>query len=132
MSALTYPKWVWADVPLITIDYLRPLLSVPVFTVVPAIRPASFVRVQRVGGVASGPIDSARILLECWAATEAAAAALVAIVREHMRAMRGTLSGFMVAGPSESGGPASIADPIAGLPRYLLTVVVPVRANPGT
>ena len=126
----TWPEWDWPDVTALVVDHLDAGLSVPVRTRVPDPRPDAWVRVQRVGGVASGPIDTARVLVECWAAQEADAAALAATTRDLMRRMPGTVAGYRVARVTEAGGPALIADPLTGTPRYWSTFEVVVRADP--
>lgn len=126
----TWQEWDWPDVTALVVDHLDAGLVVPVATRVPDPRPAAWVRVQRVGGVAAGPVDNARIVVESWAALEADAAALAAAVRDLMRRMPGNVPGYRVARVTESGGPALIADPLTGTPRYWATFEVVVRADP--
>lgn len=116
-EAFDYP-----DVTLVVVNYLRDALgTVGVYTRVPESRPGSFVLVARRGGVADGPIDRARLVLECWAPDEGEAAALAGAVRDHMRRMRGAFDGYRVARTSEA-GLAFLPDELTDTPRYLLTI----------
>lgn len=123
--------WSWPDVVACVVDALRPVLATAaVATRVPEGPPGGWlplVRVQRVGGAArQGGLDDARVLVECWAATDAAAWDLVAAARDVLRRLPGT---GPVRACAETGGPALLADPLTGTPRYLLTAVVTVRAT---
>ena len=61
------------------VSYLSPMVGVGVSTRVPNPRPASFVRVTRIGGsVLSIGQSRVRVLVECWGGTDAAAWALCA------------------------------------------------------
>ena len=123
----------WPDATALALGYLRPLLpGVTVAGRVPDPLVVPLVRVQRVGGVRDIAYDRARLLVECWAAGEPAAAALAGTVRDLLRRMRGSVGGWTVAATDEVGGPAHLSDPLTATPRVLLTVETTVRANPAT
>lgn len=126
----TWPDWDWPDVTGIVVGHLDLELADTVATRVPDPRPSTFVRVQRVGGRAVGPVDAARVLVECWADTEVAAAALAGRTRDAMRRIPGNVTGYHVARCTEQGGPSLLSDPLTGTPRYLSTFEVAVRAEP--
>lgn len=128
----TWPEWDWPDVTGLVVDHLDLELDDTVATRVPDPRPSTLVRVQRVGGVAVGAVDAARVLVECWADTESAAASLASRTRDAMRRIPGNVAGYHVARCIEAGGPALLSDPLTGAPRYLLTFEVAVRAEPAS
>ena len=122
---MTAQAWTWPDVTLAAVAALADTLDASVGTRVPDPRPAAFVRVQRVGGPREQVLDRARVLVECWADTEAGAWDLSAAAREAMRTLP-TVGGDVVH-VVEVGGPALVADPLTGTPRYLLTFEVTAR-----
>ncbi|MBF6133510.1 hypothetical protein IU501_10915 [Nocardia otitidiscaviarum] len=94
-----------------------------VATKVPADRPARMTRVSLVDTV---PIEVAHfavpVLVECWAATTAAASELARTTYALVRAMEGTdTAGMWVAAVGTVGGVAYLPDLDAG-PRYQFTV----------
>jgi len=136
------PPLMWPDAELLVIDYLRAGLAlvdtvdypaadgIAIGVKVPEGRPVPFVRVNRVGGVRAGVFDQPRILLESWAAHSHSAAANLDLIRDLMWQLTGERSGYSVSNVVEVGGPANIADPDTGSPRYLMTFGFTVRANP--
>jgi hypothetical protein len=141
---VTLPSLTWPDAALLVVDYLRDgladfstvtypdLVGVAVGVKLPAGGELPFVRVGRVGGTRDGIFDQPRILVESWAVTSDSAAANNDLVRDLMWQLPGVRSGHHVSSLVEVGGPADIADPIAGTPRYLTTFAFRVRGNPRT
>lgn len=124
---MTAQAWTWPDVTGAVVDGLAvTLTSAAVGTRVPDPRPSAFVRVQRVGGPREQVLDRARVLVECWADTEAGAWDLSAVVREAMRTLPAVDAGDVIH-VTEAGGPALVGDPLTGTPRYLLTFEVTAR-----
>ncbi len=121
MAAITFP-----NVEAQTVAYLGPLLSVPAVRVVPASRPASFVRVLLTGtNRLSLTLADARVTVECWAATDAAAEALARQTYALLCAMDLDDGTHVPDGPDGwAGGPYASADPVSGSPRYVMTVIV--------
>lgn len=65
--------------------------TVPVDTRTPRVRPEKFVKVSRVGGGMDNPVtDIARILVECWAKTDAVAEAMSGTAISALRNAGGT------------------------------------------
>lgn len=120
----------WPDTEAVTCTYLAGALSVSVTSRPPDPKPSTFVVVERAGGVASGLIDPARLVLQCWGQTKEQALDLALAARNAMFRMRGVQSGFTVYDIAEAGGPVWALDPDGDLPRYLLTVEARFRANP--
>jgi len=109
-----------------TVTYLAPLLSVPAVRVVPASRPASFVRVLLTGtNRLTLTLADARVTVECWAPTDAAAEALSRQTYALLCAMDLDDGTHVPDGPDGwAGGPYASADPVSGSPRYVMTVIV--------
>jgi hypothetical protein len=138
---VTIPALTWPDASWVTISYLRSAIGALSTVTYPALTgmdvgrklpdpmTVPFTRVGRVGGVISEVYDDARLMVESFAGTPDAAADNAAIVRDLMRLMVGSRSGFTVSRVIEVGGPAEIDDPQTGLPRYLSTYSVRFRAN---
>lgn len=145
MSDLMFvlPPLSWPDTEAITCAYLAAELvadfpGVPVGTVVPLVRPAQFVLVERAGGPrgegAEQLFDTARLAIQCWGATKEAASDLCSAVRDLMRLM--PLSspfegGWSVYRVTEFLGPTYAPDTVEGpnIPRYLLTIEARFRAE---
>lgn len=107
--------------------YLLPRVGVPVSTGVPKPRPAEFLIVRRTGGPTVGLFDQPMVTVEAWAATTAAASALAARARAHLRACPGRL--LEVTNYTEFSGPASLPDPTSGQARYTWTCSLMVRGE---
>lgn len=108
------------------IGYLTPLLATPVVRVIPASRPALFVRVLLTGTTRrSLTLADAHVTVECWAATDAAAEALARQTYALMCAMDLDDGTHVPDGPEGwMGGPYASADPVSGTPRYVMTAIV--------
>jgi hypothetical protein len=117
------------DAERLVIDYLTPLVGVPVSLTVPNPRPAAFVTVQRVGGARLNLVaDDPTLAIEAWAASPTAAKAVLGVARAHLLAMgRQAVDGVPVYRVAELGGPAYLPDPDSDQPRYTLTVQVALR-----
>lgn len=113
----------------VLVNFLNGVLDVPVSTRVPSPRPASFVRVVRVGGsrrdlVTDGPL----LVFEAWAATETAAADLARLARAYVGSLPGqSVNGVWVYRVVEAGGTQSFPDPATDSPRYQFTVQIYTR-----
>lgn len=123
---------VFPDVEGILVRALPSLLGVPVSTRVPPKRPASFVRVRRVGGTKPNRVtDAALVVVECWAATEPEAERLAARANAYVFALAQTEhDGDYVRRVREVAGPQAFPDPITESPRYQFTVQIDTRGEP--
>lgn len=113
----------------LVVDYLRALIApIKAYTRVPAQRPASFVRVVRTGGsLRSVAHEDAQITVECWSTDSVAASDLARRVAGLLEVMD-VPGGHVPQGPPGwVGRPAYLEDPIAGVPRYLMTCIVRLR-----
>ena len=116
---------VFPDAVQLVCDHLRTQLApTPVVSRVPTTRPASFVKVERVGGVRRNLVtDEPTLTVEAWAATEQAAQDLCQLARAHIYAMPGDGQVYRV---TEIGGPVLLPDPLSDQPRYTFTVALAV------
>lgn len=115
---------VFPDVEGILVSALNARLDEHVSTKVPNPRPASFVRLVRVGGNRRNVItDRATVVFECWAASNVAAERLCALVRAHVHA----LAPDTVRRVREVAGPQSFPDPLSESPRYQFTAQIDTR-----
>ena len=115
---------VFPDAEGILVSALKARLTVPVVTKVPATRPASFVRLVRVGGGRANLVTERPIIVfECWAATGPAAERLSALVHAHVFA----LAPDTVRRVREVAGRQSFPDPLSESPRYQFTVQIDTR-----
>jgi hypothetical protein len=114
---------VFPDAVQLVCDHLRTrLATIPVGSQVPTDRPATFVRIVRVGGVRRNLVtDEATLTIEAWAATEQAAHDLSQLARAYVHAMLGGGDVYRV---TEFSGPALLPDPLSDLPRYSFTVAI--------
>lgn len=127
---------VFADAVVVAIAALRERLpevgyDVPVEGRVPAPRPARFVRVVRVGGVADGlVIDDALLVVEAWAESDYESARLGQAARAVVRAMPGeTIGGVTVYTVGEMSGLANLPDPASQQSRHTFTIEVSCRGS---
>lgn len=122
---------VFPDVEAALVAALKPVLGVPVVTKVPPTRPASFVRLTRVGGARLNRItDRPLVVFECWAATEDDASALARLTRAHVEALAQSFAGeAWVRAVVEVSGPQSFPDPVSGTPRYQYTAQLDTRGE---
>jgi hypothetical protein len=121
--------WTCPDAEQLLIDYLEPLLGVPVGSEV-ADAPA-FVQVVRTGGVKPTPVsDRPRLTFDVYAGRYSTAWALLERTREAVHGIAGTtVAGTSVKEVVEDGGPALLPDPdFPALIRYRFTLSVHLRA----
>lgn len=114
------------------VAYLAPLAGVPVTVRVPNPRPASFVKLVRVGGTRRDRItDEPMVVFQCWADTESNAAKLGARIQAHVFALEqtGTPDGY-VRSVHEIGGLQYFPDPESGQPTYQFTAQLQTRGVP--
>lgn len=115
------------DAAALVVDYLEAALTahgqaVPVATEIPPQRPPVFVRAWRSGGRRLNVgLDAPQITVQCWAATDAAAADLARLAR--------TLIARLDSYHDEIGGPAYYPDD-TGAPRYQFTIQLVTAAQP--
>lgn len=114
------------------VAYLSPLLApVKVATRVPATRPAKLVRVVRTGGtLRSVAHEDSQVTVECWADNGVDAASLARQTVALLEAMSTATAHVPQGPPGWVGRPAYLEDPIAGVPRYVMTCVVRTRRLP--
>jgi hypothetical protein len=117
------------DIEGVLVTHLKPLVGVSVSTRVPDPRPASFVRLRRVGGTRRDLVtDSALIVVECWAADSVAARDLGARTLAHVHEMPDVeVSGASIRRVVEVGGLQSFPDPVTDSPRYQFTVQIDTK-----
>lgn len=125
---MTYPVVTFPDVVALVAGYLADNIAAPVHKRVPNPRPAEFVTVERIGGTAALVVDSAQVMIHCWADTDADVADLAAEVRGVLGTMRGAvIDGTQVYRVDELSGPADVPDPDSDQPRMRWTVAVQTR-----
>lgn len=109
--------------------YLNDALDVTTDIKVPNPRPATFLRVQRVGGPSREVvIDDATVVVEAWAPTDQAAENLAQLARAHLLALHGdTVGTTLIYRCIDVGGPGRLPDPASGSPRSTATYQVTVR-----
>lgn len=90
---------------------------------VPKTRPARFVRLMLAGAtVRSVAHRDARVVIECWEASEHAAERLADLIQGWLCDLNSP-GGMVPQGPDGwLGGPYSQPDPDSGTPRYVMTV----------
>lgn len=98
---------------------------------IPKPRPARFVRVLRVGGVADGlVVDDALVVVEAWAGSAYESSALAQACRAVVHGMAGqVIDGVTVYTVTESGGLANLPDPESDQSRHTFTVEVSCRGR---
>lgn len=127
---MTFPTITFPDAVALVIGHLSddPDITVPVHKRIPNPRPASFVTVQRVGGVADLVTDDAQVMIGCWGDDDVTAADLAIVVRGSLGTMRGeVVDGAQVYRVTELAGPADIPDPDSDQYRMRWTITVQVR-----
>lgn len=106
---------------------LRGPLAVPVATKVPNPRPASFVRVGRVGGDQLNLVQEQPLLLiECWAPTDLASWDLAAKAWRILSGREPLEAAGVEFGERQLSTPVNYPDPVTTSPRYQFTVQVNV------
>lgn len=121
------------DVEAVVITGLSPgLPDAKVSTKVPNPRPAKLVRVRRRGGPrADVVLETALILIECWATAETDASDLAVLTAGLFAALEGqTVAGHHITHAEILGGPSNDPDPETGTPRYTLTGQIVTFADP--
>jgi hypothetical protein len=119
------------DVEKAFVAYLNGILTPQVSTRVPATRPASFVRVQVVGGdVLNVALDAPRLLVECWAATDGAAFALARQAWAAVSETRAAWVGDVWVSALTLSRPVNFPDPDTASPRFQFTVDLRVAMTP--
>lgn len=122
--------WTAPDVEQFLVDYLEPVLGVPVGG-----KPGTgmeFVVVRRTGGVRATPVsDRPQCTFHIYARRPGRAVELVEDLRGAVRAIAGTVIGDVsVKEVIEAGGPAVVPDPVfEELVRYQYTVLLHLRAQ---
>jgi hypothetical protein len=113
------------------VDYLGPVLGVPVGTKAPG-GATSFVRLVRTGGPRTTPVsDRPQITFDAYAPLGSAAWELADKARMAVYAIAGTvLGGVSVKDVAEVGGPANLPDPVfPDLSRYSFTLAIHLRGR---
>jgi hypothetical protein len=120
----------YADAEQLLIDYLAPILAVPVGT--KAASAPEFVRLFRTGGPVATPVsDRPLITFDAYAAKGSRAWVLADQTRAAVFALAGRKFGDVsVKEVTEAGGPANLPDPVfPTLTRYTLTLAVHLRGR---
>ncbi len=123
------------DVEAALVSYLKVTLAergdtAKVATKVPNPRPARLVRLVRAGGLQRDrATDRPRVVLECWEATEPAAAALAKRVRAMIAGAAPGYVGGVWCDQVDDAGLAFSPDPDTATPRYLITAELHVTGS---
>lgn len=97
----------------------QPAITVDVATRVPNPRPASFIRVNRIGGVQINMVQERPIILiECWGATETAAWLLCMTAHEALEGRDPLEVNGVELMDREVTSPVNYPDPSTSSPRY--------------
>lgn len=106
--------------------------DVTVTTKIPNPRPPKLVRVRRRGGPrADVVLETALVLIECWAPDEESASALARLTAGLVASLAGeTVSGHHITHAEILGGPSNDPDPATGTPRYTITGQLVTFAEP--
>lgn len=120
----------FGDVEAALIDYLDAILDAPVMDQVPTGGTLPNVVVSRLGGPRVTVVtEQATITVEARAATRTAAFDLCADARREIHGVEGrVLGGLTFYGVREFAGPAPLPDPESGVPRFVFTASMTVRA----
>lgn len=119
------------DVEKAFVAYLNGLLTPKVSTRVPATRPASFVRVQVVGGDSPNvALDAPRLLFECWGPDQGAAWALARETWARVSETRASFVGEVWVSSLTMSRPVNFPDPDTASPRYQFTADLRVAMTP--
>lgn len=120
----------YPDVEALLVDYLAPVVDVPVRTRVPRERPAAWLQVRRSGGVDDVARDRPRIDVFAWASDDGATQDLLATARSAVHDLVGTtLLGPACYGVEEFLGPTRADDRETGTPRMWMTVQLSLRTS---
>jgi hypothetical protein len=116
----------------LVVAYLKTHISEPVAASVPSPRPATFVKVERVGGPRRDRVtDEPMVVVQCWAPSKAEAANLGARVQAYVYALEQTSTphGYVRA-VREVAGLQSFPDPVSGTPCYQFTAQLQTKGVP--
>jgi hypothetical protein len=116
----------------LVIAHLKALIAEPVAAEVPDPRPASFVKVERVGGPRRDRVtDAPMVVVQCWAPSKAEAAALGQRVAALVLSLEQTSTphGYVRA-VREVAGLQSFPDPVSGTPCYQFTAQLQTKGVP--
>ncbi|WP_051432594.1 hypothetical protein [Promicromonospora kroppenstedtii] len=124
---------IFPDVEALLLAYLKPLVApVKVVTKVPAARPASFVKLVRVGGPRRDRVtDRPMVVFQAWGPDSVAASELARRVHAHVYALAQTSTpqGY-VSAVNEVGGLQYFPDPESGQDCYQFTAQLQTRGVP--
>jgi hypothetical protein len=125
--------WTYPDAEQLLIDYLDPILGVPVGT--KAATGTDFVRLFRTGGPRATLItDRPLIAFEAYSSRGSTAWALAEKARRAVFALAGTVLGDVsVKDVAEVSGPGNLPDPVfPALTRYTFTLAIHLRGRQDT
>ncbi|TMS00189.1 hypothetical protein [Nonomuraea basaltis] len=112
------------------IDYLQPIVGVPVRTRVPRTRPDVWLHVRRSGGVDDVVRDRPRLDVFAWAPDDGATRDLLTTARSAIHDLKGTtLLGVTCYQVEEFLGPTRADDRETGTPRMWMTVQLSLRTT---
>jgi hypothetical protein len=126
--------WTFPDIEGLLIDYLAPVLGIPVGTKAPGTG-TEFVKVLRTGGPRATPVsDRPLVTFEVYATRGSRAVELADKARNALHALAGTWLGtWPVKEVTEAGGPGNLPDPVfPSLTRYQFTLAIHVRGRQDT
>lgn len=120
----------YPDAEKLAVDYLAPIVGVPVHTRVPRTRPTRWVQVRRVGGPDDIARDRPRLDVVVWGRDDADAHDLCMTARSAIHAVEGTtLLGVACYRVEEFLGPTRRDDPDTGAARMWMTVQLSLRTS---
>lgn len=120
----------YPDVEKLLMDYLAPLVGVPVHTRVPRQRPATWLQVRRIGGPADIVRDRPRVDLIAWGSDDGAAHDLCMTARSSVHALKGTtVLGMACYQVEEFLGPTRRDDLDSGAARMWMTAQLSLRTS---
>lgn len=100
-------------------DFLAAELGVEAWAGVPAVRPETFISVERTGGSRVNRLDRPTLAIQAWAKSDGDASLLASNAAEALDERLGADGRCFV---SSIGGPYSFRDPDSKTPRFQLTV----------
>lgn len=121
---------VYPDAERLLVDYLGPIVGVPVHTRVPRSRPARWLQIRRVGGPDDIARDRPRVDVIAWGSDDGAAHDLCMTARSAIHATEGTtLLGVACYRVEEFLGPTRRDDLESGAARMWMTVQLSLRTS---
>jgi len=105
--------------------------TTPVRSRVPDPRPATFVRVRRIGGPRRNlVVDDATVVVEAWAADEASGHDLAQLCRGIVHSFAGsTIADTTIYRVDEIAGPGLLPDPVSEQTRWTFTLQISARGT---